>query len=77
MYLDPERMKAYNLTVPEVVLALRRENIEVPAGKDRAAERSRNWSGSRAKSADPRMFQNLIVKTIRGVPVYFSEIATD
>ena len=27
------------------------------------------------KVSDPRMFQNLIVKTIRGVPVHFSEIA--
>ena len=29
------------------------------------------------KIADPELFQNLIVKTIRGVPVYFSEIARD
>ncbi|MGA2262784.1 MAG: efflux RND transporter permease subunit, partial [Acidobacteriota bacterium] len=31
--LDPDRMKSYNLTVPDVVVALRRENLEVPAGK--------------------------------------------
>ncbi len=72
--LDPERMKAYGLTVPEVVAALRRENIEVPAGKvgRGAVEELVRVEG---KVADPVMFQNLIVKTIRGVPVHFGEIA--
>jgi hydrophobic/amphiphilic exporter-1 (mainly G- bacteria), HAE1 family len=74
VYLDPERMKAYNLTVPEAVLALGQENIEVPAGKIRggAMEELVRVEG---KVSDPRMFQNLVVKTIRGVPVHFSEIA--
>ncbi len=74
VYLDPERMKAYNLTVPEAVLALRRENIEVPAGKiqNSSIEELVRVEG---KITDPRMFENLIVKTIRGVPVHFSEIA--
>jgi HAE1 family hydrophobic/amphiphilic exporter-1 len=74
VFLDPERMKAYNLTVPEVVLALRRENIEVPAGKVTASgvEELVRVEG---KITDPQLFQNLIVKTIRGVPVQFSEIA--
>ncbi len=74
VYLDPERMKAYKLTVPEAVLALGQENIEVPAGKVRggAIEELVRVEG---KVADPRMFQDLIVKTIRGVPVHFSEIA--
>jgi HAE1 family hydrophobic/amphiphilic exporter-1 len=74
VYLDTERMKAYSLTVPEVILALRRENIEVPAGKvsSGAVEEMVRVEG---KVADPKLFQNLIVKTIRGVPVYLGEIA--
>jgi hydrophobic/amphiphilic exporter-1 (mainly G- bacteria), HAE1 family len=74
VFLDPERMKAYGLTVPEVVLALRRENIEVPAGKinSEAVEELVRIEG---KIADPKLFQTLIVKTIRGVPVHISEIA--
>ena len=72
--LDPERMKAYGLTVPEVVVALRRENIEVPAGKvGRGAVEE--LVRVEAKVADPRLVQNLIVKTIRGVPVHFGEVA--
>jgi hydrophobic/amphiphilic exporter-1 (mainly G- bacteria), HAE1 family len=75
VYLDPERIKAYGLTVPEVVLALRRENIEIPAGKvnSEAVEELVRIEG---KMVDPRLFQTLIVKTIRGVPVHLSEIAT-
>jgi hydrophobic/amphiphilic exporter-1 (mainly G- bacteria), HAE1 family len=74
VFLDPERMKAYGLTVPEVVLALRRENIEVPAGKinSEAVEELVRIEG---KIADPKLFQTLIVKTIRGVPVHLGEIA--
>jgi hydrophobic/amphiphilic exporter-1 (mainly G- bacteria), HAE1 family len=74
VFLDPERMKAYGLTVPEVVLALRRENIEVPAGKinSEAVEELVRIEG---KFADPKLFQTLIVKTIRGVPVHLGEIA--
>jgi hydrophobic/amphiphilic exporter-1 (mainly G- bacteria), HAE1 family len=74
VFLNPERMKAYNLTVPEVILTLKRENLEVPAGKvhSGAVEELVRVEG---KITDPRLFQNLIVKTIRGVPVYLSEIA--
>jgi HAE1 family hydrophobic/amphiphilic exporter-1 len=75
VYLKPDRMKAYELTVPDVILALRRENIEVPAGKinSGAVEELVRVEG---KVPDPGMLQSLIVKTIRGVPVYLSEIAT-
>lgn len=74
VFLDPERMKAYNITVPEVVLALRRENLEIPAGKvtSGAIEELVRVEG---KIDDPKLFQNLIVKTINGVPVYLGEIA--
>jgi hydrophobic/amphiphilic exporter-1 (mainly G- bacteria), HAE1 family len=75
VFLDPEQMKAYDLTVPEIVLALRRENIEVPAGKinSDAIEELVRIVG---KVSDPKLFKSLIVKTIRGVPVQLGEIAT-
>ncbi len=74
VFLDPERMKAYSLTVPEIVLALKRENIEVPAGKLKAGVME-ELVRVEGKVSDPRMFQNLIVKTIQGVPVHLNEIA--
>jgi hydrophobic/amphiphilic exporter-1 (mainly G- bacteria), HAE1 family len=74
VFLDPERIKAYSLTVPEVVLALKRENIEVPAGKvtTGAVEELVRVEG---KVRDPKLFQDLIVKNIRGVPVHLNDIA--
>jgi hydrophobic/amphiphilic exporter-1 (mainly G- bacteria), HAE1 family len=73
--LDPDRMKSYSLTVPEVVTALRRENLEVPAGK---IEHGRMEELVRVdgKFATADGFQNLVVKTIHGVPVYLNEVAT-
>jgi hydrophobic/amphiphilic exporter-1 (mainly G- bacteria), HAE1 family len=73
--LDPDRMKSYGLTVPEVVVALRRENLEVPAGK---IEHNRMEELVRVdgKFATADSFESLIVKTIRGVPVYLHEVAS-
>src|ERR671920_705694 len=33
IWLDPDKMRAYNVTVPEVVAALRSQNLEVPGGR--------------------------------------------
>ncbi len=73
-YIDPQRMKAYGLTVPDVVLALRRGNMEVPAGKvyNEVMEELVRIEG---KLVDPKLFQDLIVKNIGGVPVYLHEVA--
>ncbi len=74
VFLEPERLKAYGLTVPDVVTAIRRENMEVPAGKvtSGAVEELVRVQG---KVEDPAQFQDLVVKTIRGVPVRLAEIA--
>ncbi len=72
--LNPERMKAYNLTVPDVVTALQRENLEVPAGKieHTGMEELVRVDGKFARADG---FENLIVKSIRGVPIYLREVA--
>ena len=74
VYIDPQRMKAYGLTVPDIVLALRRGNMEVPAGKvhNEVMEELVRIEG---KLVDPKLFQDLIVKNIGGVPVYLHEVA--
>ena len=73
--VDQDRLKRYNLTVSDVVLALRRENLEVPAGK---IEHGRIEELVRVdgKFASADLFSSLIVKTIRGVPVYLHEVAS-
>jgi HAE1 family hydrophobic/amphiphilic exporter-1 len=73
--VDPDRMKSYGLTVPEVVNAVRGENLEVPAGKIEQGP-IEELVRVEGKFVEPRAFQDLIVKTIRGVPVYLRELAT-
>jgi HAE1 family hydrophobic/amphiphilic exporter-1 len=74
VYLDPERIKSYGLTVPDVVLSLRRENMEVPAGKVEN-ELTEELVQVEGKVTNPQHFQDIIVKNIKGVPIYLREIA--
>ena len=74
VYLDPERMKAFGFTVSDVVLALRRENIEIPAGKVQN-EITEELVRVEGKITDPQQFNNIIVKNIEGVPIYLHEVA--
>ncbi|MET1080270.1 MAG: efflux RND transporter permease subunit [Pseudomonas sp.] len=39
IWLDPEKLAAHNLTVQDVEAALRRENVEIPAGRIESAQR--------------------------------------
>jgi HAE1 family hydrophobic/amphiphilic exporter-1 len=73
--LDPHRMKSYALTVPDVVIALRRENLEVPAGKVEHGQMDELVRVD-GKFKDAASFENLIVKAIHGVPVYLREVAS-
>jgi hydrophobic/amphiphilic exporter-1 (mainly G- bacteria), HAE1 family len=72
--IDPDRIKEYGLTVPEVVAALRKENIEVPAGKINhgSLEELVRVDG---KVSEVGKFQDLVVKTVHGLPVYLHEVA--
>jgi HAE1 family hydrophobic/amphiphilic exporter-1 len=72
--LDPGRLKGYKLTVPDVITALRRENIEVPAGKVNHGPME-ELVRVEGKFGDAALFRDLPVKTIRGVPIYLHEIA--
>ncbi len=73
--VDPDRMKGYQLTVPDVVSALRRENIDIPAGKVNHGPLE-ELVRVEGKFADAALFRGLPVKTIRGVPIYLHEIAS-
>ena len=66
--LDRNKLKAFGLTYPEVLEALRRENLDVPAGKlDQGTRESLVRVAGRAK--DPRDFKQLIVAEKSGVPI--------
>ena len=72
--LDRDKLKAFGLTYPEVLEFLRRENLDIPAGKlDQGIRESLVRVSGRAR--DPREFNRLIVAERDGFPIPLSSIA--
>ncbi len=74
VYLNPVRMAALGVTVPEVLGALRQQNMEVPAGRlERGVgERLVRVTGRITAVAD---FAEVIVATRDGHPIHLREVA--
>src|SRR3954469_7779191 len=73
--LDPNAMRAYNVSPVQVSTALARENQEVPAGRVTrgATEQLVSISG---RILDPKAFGDIAVAVRNGVPVKLSDVAT-
>src|ERR687890_1757354 len=62
VWLDPDKMRAFNVTVPEVVAALRAQNLEVPGG--RVDEGARELTvRTMGRITDPKDFNHVAVAT--------------
>jgi multidrug efflux pump len=73
IWLDRERLAAYGLTPQDVEEALRRQNVEVPAG--RIESRSREFTVlSEADLRTPRQFNQLIIREVNGYPVRLKDV---
>ncbi|MCL5744499.1 MAG: efflux RND transporter permease subunit, partial [Acidobacteria bacterium] len=71
--VDPQKLKAYGLTYPQVSAALQRENQDVPSGKlEHGANEPMVRVAGKFRSVDA--FENLIVAYREGRPVYLPEI---
>lgn len=72
--LIPARLQALGVTVPDVMGALSRQNMEVPAGRveSGATERLVRVTG---RITDPRQFEDVIVATRDGQPVRLKDVA--
>ena len=72
--VDRDKMKSFGLSYPEVLEALRREHLDVPAGKlDQGIRESLVRVAGRAK--EPRDFKPLIISERNGYPIPLSAIA--
>jgi hydrophobe/amphiphile efflux-1 (HAE1) family protein len=73
LWLNPDKMIAYNLAASDVDLALRRENVEMPSGKltGKSTEIIVNTLGRLTTEED---FNNLIIKQTNDQIVRFSDI---
>ena len=74
IWLDRAKLAAYRLTTAEVEDAIRRQNIEIPAGRIESAKREFNVL-SRTDLATPEQFGAIIIKDASGYPVRVRDIA--
>ncbi|HEX8721383.1 MAG TPA: efflux RND transporter permease subunit [Pyrinomonadaceae bacterium] len=73
VWVDPDKMRAYNITVPEVVAAVRSQNMEVPGG--RVDEGTRELTvRTMGRITNPAEFNNIAVSTRGGYAVKLSDI---
>jgi HAE1 family hydrophobic/amphiphilic exporter-1 len=73
VWVDPDKMRAYNITVPEVVAAVRSQNMEVPGG--RLDEGTRELTvRTMGRITNPAEFNNIAVSTRGGYAVKISDI---
>jgi HAE1 family hydrophobic/amphiphilic exporter-1 len=72
--VNREKLRALGLTYAHVSAALRRENMDVPAGKlEQGQEEPLVRVTGKVRSVDA--FQNLIVAVVKGRPVFLPEVA--
>src|SRR5205085_10744471 len=71
--VDPDRMRAYNVTITDVANALRQQNLEVPGG--RVDEGARELTvRTLGRLADAKAFNNIAVVQHGGYVVRLSDV---
>src|SRR5690606_12125866 len=74
VWLDRTAMAARSISVPELVTALRQNNVELPAGEiETSKRRLQVRTDTRLTSADE--FANLVIRTNEGYPIRLRDIA--
>jgi len=74
VWLDPDRLAAYKLTTQDAEDAIRRSNLEVPAG--RIESRLREFSvTSNTDLVRPEQFGEIVIKTVNGFAVRLRDVA--
>ena len=73
--VNPDRLRAYNLSVVDVANALRMQNMEMPGG--RVEEGSRELTvRTLGRIIEPEEFNNVVIKTVEGYAVKIRDIGT-
>lgn len=74
VWLDPERMAGYRLTTQDVEDAIRRNNLELPAGRIESQQREFSVT-SQTDLKTPAQFSNVVIRTVNGFPVRIQDVA--
>ncbi len=74
VWLDPQRMAGYRITTQDVEDAIRRSNLELPAGRIESQQREFSvTSQTNLLTADE--FARIVVRTVNGFPVRLTDVA--
>jgi multidrug efflux pump len=74
IWLDPDQLAAYRLTVQDVEDALRRQNLEVPAGRIESRQREFNVT-ARTDLNTVEQFKQIAVRSVNGYTVRLRDVA--
>ncbi len=74
VWLEPERLAAYKLTPSDVEDAIRRSNLELPAGRIESDKREFTVT-SQTDLSRPGQFSDIVIKTVNGFPVKIRDVA--
>ncbi|KQT07699.1 efflux RND transporter permease subunit [Ramlibacter sp. Leaf400] len=74
VWLDPDKLAGYRLTTQDVEDAVRRSNLEVPAGRIESQQREFSVT-SQTDLVRPAQFAEIVVKNVNGFPVKIRDIA--
>ncbi|MEN9886109.1 MAG: Efflux pump rane transporter BepE, partial [Pseudomonadota bacterium] len=74
IWLDPDKLAAYKLTTQDAEDALRRSNLEVPAGRVESQKREFNVTAA-TDLQTPEQFRQVVIKTVNGLSVRLGDVA--
>lgn len=74
VWLDPQRLAGFNLTPQDVEEAIRRNNLELPAGRIESQQREFSVT-SQTNLVRPEQFAQIVVRTVNGFPVRLRDVA--
>ena len=71
--LEADKLAAYKVTIQDIEDALRRSNLEVPAGRIESSLREFNVTAA-TDLQTPREFGQVVIKTVNGYPVRIADV---
>ncbi|HEX5697640.1 MAG TPA: efflux RND transporter permease subunit, partial [Rhodoferax sp.] len=74
IWVDPGKLAAYQLTVQDLEDALRRANLEVPAGRIESAQREFNVTAA-TDLERPQEFAQVVIRSVNGQPIRIGDVA--
>ena len=74
IWIDPDKLAAYKLTVQDLEDALRRANLEVPAGRIESAQREFDVTAA-TDLQRPQEFTQVVIRSVNGQAIRIGDVA--